>query len=238
MSERADAEPAREVDGRRMRWIEHRARRRAGFVAAGVTAIDEYGPSASAEQIAETAEVSRSVLYRYFRDRDDLCQAISDQIVEEVIGCLAPHLMIAREATPRQIVVPAIGAIIDWLDEHPNLYHFLRERRNGSADAVESTLTNRVAALFKAVLTMFGVGGEQAAAGAYGIVGLVESSGTWWLAQRTMSRERFTAVVCELVWFLLEGAARAAGITVGYDDPLPDKPFRVDIDRAVRRMAP
>jgi hypothetical protein len=35
-----------------------------------------------------------------------------------------------------------------------------------------------------------------------------------------MSREKFTEFVCEGVWYLLEGTARANNVTVGYDDPL------------------
>ncbi|MDT4960544.1 MAG: hypothetical protein QOF87_191, partial [Pseudonocardiales bacterium] len=34
----------RAPDGRRVRWTEHRAQRRAAFVAAGAVAIDAYGP--------------------------------------------------------------------------------------------------------------------------------------------------------------------------------------------------
>ena len=68
---------------------------------------------------------------------------------------------------------------------------------------------------------LFGLDTEQAEPGAYGIVGLVESSGAWWLAKRTMPREHFTRFVCDSVWHLLDGHARANGIVIGYDDPLP-----------------
>ena len=72
LTSEAPQPPVREADGRRLRWTEHRAQRREAFVVAGVAAIDQHGQSASAEQIAESAGVSRTVLYRYFRDRDDL----------------------------------------------------------------------------------------------------------------------------------------------------------------------
>jgi AcrR family transcriptional regulator len=214
--------PARAPDGRRLRWAEHRALRRSAFVTAGVAAIDLHGVDASAEQIAEAAGVSRTVLYRYFRDREDLRQAIADHVVTSVIDSVVPNLRITAESTPRQVIESVVSVIIGWLDEHPNLYYFLRSRRNGSSlEAVENTLADQVAALLKVFLMFFGIDAEQAEPGAYGIVGLVESSGSWWLSKRSMSREKVSAVICFAIWNLLEGTARANNVTVRYDDPLP-----------------
>lgn len=215
-----------EGDGRRLRWAAHRTQRRAAFVQAGVTAIDDHGPAASAEQIAAAAHVSRTVLYRYFRDRDDLRHAIAEEIVEQVVTSVLPHLDIDADSTPRDVITSTIATIIGWVDEHPNFYKFLREHRNEPAlGAVESTLADRVAVLLQALMVFFGLDGEEAEPGAYGMVGFVESSCAWWLARRdnpkTMSRERFTTSVCEAIWRMLDGFARANGITIGYDDALP-----------------
>ncbi len=166
------------TDGRRLRWAKHRADRRAAFVAAGAAAIDEHGPDASAEQIAAAAGVSRTVLYRYFRDREDLRQAIADHVVTAVIDSVTPHIALSPDVTPRQIITSAVEVIFGWLDEHPNLYFFLRSRRNGPGlDAVENTLADRVSELLKLVLVLFGLDAEHAEPGAFGIVGLVESVG-------------------------------------------------------------
>src|SRR6185312_14842411 len=91
-------------DGRSLRWTEHRTQRRAAFVAAGADAIDRYGPGASAEQIAEVAGVSRTVLYRYFRDREDLRQAIADHVVRAVLDSVLPKLRLSAQSTPRDII--------------------------------------------------------------------------------------------------------------------------------------
>jgi AcrR family transcriptional regulator len=214
--------PAREADGRRLRWTEHRAARREAFVIAGAAAIDEHGQSASAEQIAESAGVSRTVLYRYFRDRDDLRQAIADHLVAEVVASVLPHLAITPESTPRELITSTIGVIVEWLDEHPNLYLFLRDRRNGhSLETVESTLADQVASLLKALMMFFGINDQQAEPGAYGIVGFVESAGAWWLARRTIPRDSFAAGICNAVWHILDGEARANGVIIEYDEPLP-----------------
>lgn len=209
-------------DGRRLRWTEHRTQRRAAFVAAGAAAIDRYGPGASAEQIADAAKVSRTVLYRYFRDREDLRQAIADFVVRAVVDSVLPKLRLTPDATPHQIIAAALDVIVGWLDEHPNLYHFLRSRNGGSSlDSVETTLADNIAALLKLLLVFFGVDGDEAEPGAFGIVGFVEACGGWWLQHRSMPRERFTAIVCTGVWHMLEGTARDHGIHLAYDEPLP-----------------
>jgi AcrR family transcriptional regulator len=214
--------PAERADGRRLRWTDHRAQRRAAFVVAGALAVDRHGPEASAEQIAEAAGVSRTVLYRYFRDREELRQAIADAVVATVVAGVRPHLRLAAESTPRRVITSTVDEIVGWLDEHPNLYYFLRDRRNGSAlETVENTLADQVAAVLKVLLMHVGIDAAKAEPGAYGMVGFVESSGSWWLGQRTMSREKFTEFVCEGVWYLIEGAARTNHLTLGYDDPLP-----------------
>jgi AcrR family transcriptional regulator len=216
--------PGPSTDGRRLRWAEHRASRRAAFVQAGARAVDTFGADASAEQIAETAGVSRTVLYRYFKDKDDLRQSIADEIVGRVIASVMPTLVLDSESTPRDIITSTISTIIGWFDEHPNFYLFLRDRQT-SLGAVESTLAERVAMLLQGLMLFFGIESDQAEPGAYGLVGFVESSCARWLVRRgqpgTMSRERFTISVCEAIWHMLDGFARAGGITIGYDDPLP-----------------
>jgi AcrR family transcriptional regulator len=219
------------TDGRRLRWAAHRTQRRAAFVAAGVTAIDTYGPAASAEQIAEAAGVSRTVLYRYFKDREDLRQAIADEIVGLVLASVMPHLVLDSESTPRDVITSTVSTIIDWFDEHPNFYLFLRERQ--SLGAVETTLADRVAYLLQGLMLFFGIESDQAEPGAYGLVGFVEASCAWWLAKRglpgTMPRERFAEGVCDGLWHMLDGFARAGGIAIGYDDPLPFAALRGDV---------
>lgn len=213
--------PAADVDGRRSRWTQHRVERRTLFVAAGAHAIDIWGPNASAEQIAEAAGVSRTVLYRYFRDREDLRQAIADQVITTVLANVLPELQVGPQSTPRDIITAAVSVIMSWLDEHPNLYRFLRGRRDGALDSVETTLADHIAALLRTMMMLFGIGNEISEPGAYGIVGFVEATGGWWLEHRTMSREAVIDLVTNGVWNLLDGTARGHGILVGYDEPLP-----------------
>ena len=81
--------PQRQGRRPRTRWDQHRADRRAELVEAAVAAIDEHGPAASIAQIAESAGVSKPVLYRYFEDKDDLYRAVGWWGANQVIDGLA-----------------------------------------------------------------------------------------------------------------------------------------------------
>jgi len=71
------------------------------------------------------------------------------------------------------------------------------------------------------VLLLLGLDEARAEPNAFAIVGMVESIGAWWLARRTLSREQVTEVVCDGIWHLLDGTARASGVALRYDEPLP-----------------
>ncbi|MET8170487.1 TetR/AcrR family transcriptional regulator [Streptomyces sp. NPDC005329] len=51
------------------------------IIGAAVEAFEEIGPEATLEQIAERAEVSVMTLYRRFRNRDQLIQAVFDHLL-------------------------------------------------------------------------------------------------------------------------------------------------------------
>src|SRR5262249_37514789 len=155
--------PQRPADGRRERWNDHRARRRAVLVDAGVVAIDTYGPESSAEEIAATAQVSRTVLYRYFRDKEDLRNAISRRVGESVIAELMPPLR--SGTTANEIIGGTLDALTRWVDAHPRLYHFLRQRGTSGDSAlgdVEASIADQLAELLGGFMALFGLRTELA----------------------------------------------------------------------------
>src|SRR3954462_13999186 len=67
-------------DGRRARWTQHRRARREELVTAAVEAVRRAGPDFAVDDVARQARVSKTVIYRYFRDKDDLVDAVLDRI--------------------------------------------------------------------------------------------------------------------------------------------------------------
>src|SRR5918911_2622448 len=77
-------------DGRRARWTEHRRARREELVIAAVEAVRMAGPAFAVEDVARSAGVSKTVIYRYFSDKDELIDAVLARIST---GILLPRLL-------------------------------------------------------------------------------------------------------------------------------------------------
>src|SRR6478735_6653065 len=86
----SSADPSAPADGRRSRWTEHRRARREDLVTAAVAAVRLAGPEFAVEDVARSAGVSKTVIYRYFSDKDELVDAVLERISTAV---LLPRLL-------------------------------------------------------------------------------------------------------------------------------------------------
>ena len=213
------------ADGRRERWSGHRQQRRAEFVAAGAAAVERQGTAVSAEDVAAEAGVSRSVLYRYFKDKDDLQSAIAQHIVEQLIDEVSPSIL--SGSTAHDIITNTVGTMVDWVGGHPRLYLFLRERRAAGSvelsalESVEATVAGQLTVLLAAFMRWFGVSAAPAELGAHAIVGLVETSITWWIRTSSVTRDELVIVLTRSVWAVITSELDVAGVQLGLYDPLP-----------------
>ena len=219
-------------DGRRERWAEHRAQRRRALVQAGVEAVDRFPGEPSIDAVAEVAGVSRTVLYRYFADLDELHQAVETALTEDVLARVLQPL--SELTTAREIIANIVEAVASWVEQHPRGYQFLRRRSAGAgpaadavtvADSIQATVADRLAALLTMFMTAFGMRDSAAELGARSLVGLVESSVHWWSRLPVSTRLPRAELVLELtvsVWAVIEVHLAAAGVALALDDPLPD----------------
>jgi hypothetical protein len=90
-------------------------------------------------------------------------------------------------------------------------------------DLIATTLT----AILGDYLRAFGLDSGGAEPWAYGLTGLVQSTGEWWLRRRSMSRPHVVAYVSELVWAAVSGVLLNAGIVLDPAQPLP--PIRPEL---------
>lgn len=208
-------------DGRRNRWAAHRERRRHQFVLAALSVLSRDGPDLAMDAVAAQAGVTKPVLYRYFVDKAELVEALG----EESSGLLRERLIPAMRSSspPLERIREAAAAYFAVIDEYPNLYWLLARWPGGAGSVrrdrefIAATLT----AVLGDYLREFGVDSGGAEPWAYGLTGLVHSTGEWWLARRSMSRAHVVDYVTRLIWAALSGVLRDAGVALDPDAPLP-----------------
>ncbi|MCW2578442.1 MAG: putative TetR family transcriptional regulator [Blastococcus sp.] len=184
-------DPAPAQDGRRSRWTEHRRARREDLVVAAVEAVRLTGPAFAVEDVARSAGVSKTVIYRYFADKDELVDAVLERISDAV---LLPRLLgelAAEHADDRARLRAVIVAFVSLIEDEPELYRFAYAQtgRSGRADLVAAT-EHRIAEALGAQLTArladAGCPTGAASTWAYGIVGMVQLAAHWWSSARTV----------------------------------------------------
>jgi AcrR family transcriptional regulator len=204
--------PAGTADGRNARWDEHREARRAELVEAAVAAIDEHGPTASIAEIAESAEVSKPVLYRYFEDKDDLYRAVGAWGANQVVERLLPILF--ADLPLRERVEQACDTYLELIALHPHVFFLLVEHPTSQDPLADGT--EMIAALLARVmgdaLRELGLDAGGAEPWAHGLVGLGLSTGEWWLRRQTMTRAAVGRYLSQFVWAGFEGIAREHGV--------------------------
>ena len=199
-------------DGRSTRWSDHREARRAELVAAAVAAIDEHGPSASIAEIAQSAGVSKPVLYRYFSDKDDLYRAVGQWGAEQVTLAVLPAL--AARGPMRDRVYRACDAYLTLIAEHPQVFLLLIEHRSTDdplADGKEQIATS-LAKLIGDALRHLGVDAAGAEPWAHGVVGMGLAVGEWWLRRDIMSHEAASDYLAAFLWNAFSGFVADHGV--------------------------
>jgi AcrR family transcriptional regulator len=200
-------------DGRSTRWDDHRESRRAELVAAAVDAIDTHGSGASIAQIAESAGVSKPVLYRYFSDKDDLYRAVGQWGAEQVIERLVPLLV--EPGSMRERIEAGCAAYLEVLDEHPQVFLLLVEHRSADdplADGKDQ-IASTFAKLMGDTLRRLNVDAAAAEPWAHGLIGMGLSVGEWYLRRDIMSREATAEYLAAFIWHAFAGFAAENGVS-------------------------
>ncbi len=205
-------------DRRRTRWDNHRAERRAELIATAAEAIARYGPDVDMAQVAGAAGVSKPVLYRYFADKAQLWTAVGEHMAQIVVDAVVPA--IANVGAERELVAATVDAYLAVIETQPDLYRFLVHQSDapGLSHVFASTARTVATSLARVIgdrLRALGLDAGGAEPWAYGMVGLAQSVGDWWiLHSRPMSRAALTGYLTTLLWDGLSGIREAADLPI------------------------
>ena len=156
------------------------------------------------DEIAATAETSKSIVYRYFADKNELQVAVGEAVVAQMHEALESAVRAADG--PREALRSMIDVYLEMAEASPQVYWFVTRPLSEDASAPLGHFLDAVTGL---VARPFGrlLGGGDAAwldVWAAGAVGFVRGAGEWWLTHRddadAPDRADLTDRVTEWLW--------------------------------------
>ena len=185
------------------------AARREELLDACLDAIRKHGADASMAELAETADVSRPILYDHFGDRAGIASALVERFAAELIPAISS---VFDPSVPlREAVAKGIDTFCVFVEKEPEVFRFMFEASNpGPAPgAMNSAIGQMFASSFSA--SLFAAGRDPAMGDVWGhaLPGMVFSAVEWWAATRTMPRKTLVSHLTSLV----ADAFEASGVT-------------------------
>lgn len=235
LEENETSGPPEEVpeDGRRIRWEQHNEARRQRLLDAAISLLDEseVGTELRMAEIAERAGLRRTVIYRYFTDRQHLQSAIEVETASRLTREILPMLDAHRPVI--QIIHDSIAVYVRWSEEHPSLRWIIdrgAQAPNGPIQQGFSDIARIVAQLVLAAVDGFEVSVTETERSyvdplVHGLVEAVVGIVRRWVAlEDRPPADTLVHLASESVWFIMAGHAQNLGFTLRRDLQLSELP--------------
>jgi AcrR family transcriptional regulator len=184
-----------------------RAERRSQLLAVSRGVFAERGfETATLEEIAERAGVSRPIVYGHFGDKQRLFEAV---VIEEIARVeTAVGAALAAPGEPRELLERGLRAFFVYVREHPEGHAVLTRdapvHLSGEGLAGVGVMLDRLAARISEVIAgaIRSLGLDPAPAPIYAsaLIGLGEHVGRWWRHHPEVSLETVTSHTTTLLW--------------------------------------
>lgn len=179
-----------------------RETRREALLDAADRAVHRHGPGVTMMAIAAEAGISKPILYRHFVDKDGLYAALAERHTDRLLLVLQQAL--AAGGSPRERVERTIDAYLAAIEAEPQVYRLLMH--SAAAAEVQGQVRSFLRRLSE--LLALGVAGElglppqaaRAQTWARAIVGMVQSTGDWWLLTGAPGRDTVVRELTDLLW--------------------------------------
>src|SRR6202008_852074 len=126
---------AAKVDGRKRRWHTHKVERRNELVDGTIDAIRRHGRYVSMDEIAADIGVSKTVLYRYFVDKNDLTTAVMMRFAQIT---LIPNMAkaLSTNLDGFELTREVIGVYVETVPSEPEPYRFVMANNSAGKNKV------------------------------------------------------------------------------------------------------
>ncbi len=180
-----------------------RMSRRLELLEAAVEVIRREGPTASMDEIAAQAGITKPIVYRYFGDRAGLYQAVAERYCADLTNRFQ-NAVVASDVHAR--LVATVDAYLAFVQDDPQVHQFLLHPQHATRPA--GTFGHHVGDVIADVVRqrLDETGRDTEAAGPWGhaIGGIMQAASTWWLVHPEVPRATLVSHVSTLLWDGLE----------------------------------
>ena len=202
------------VDGRKRRWHQHKVDRRNELVDGTLDAIRRRGRDVSMDEIAAEIGVSKTVLYRYFVDKNDLTTAVMMRFAQTT---LIPNMAAALGSNldGYDLTREVIRVYVDTVANEPEPYRFVMANSSASKSKViadsERIIARMIAVMLRRRMVEVGMDTGGVEPWAFLIVGGVQLATHNWMSNPRMSTDDLIDYLTMLSWSALCGIVEVAG---------------------------
>ena len=183
------------------------AQRREQLIGVARGLFAERGFEGSAiEEVANRAAVSKPIVYEHFGGKEGLYAVVVDREVDLLLSMMREAL---TAGTSRELLEQAAIALLDYIEQHPEGFRILvRDTPIGTSASFQTIIgdvATRVEGILMEAFTRRGLDPETAPMYAQMLVGMVGTTGQWWLDTRQPDRHVVAAHLVNLAWNGLSG---------------------------------
>ena len=213
------------TDGRKRRWHQHKVERRNELVDGTIVAIRRHGRYLSMDEIAAEIGVSKTVLYRYFVDKNDLTTAVMMRFAQTT---LIPNMAAALSSNVDGIDLAReiIRVYVETVASEPEPYRFVMANSSASKSKViadsERIIARMLAVVLRRRMQQAGMDTGGVEPWAYSMVGGVQLATHSWMSDPRMSSDELIDYLTMLSWSAMCGIVEVAGSLVKFrEEPHP-----------------
>ena len=202
------------TDGRKRRWRRHKVERRNDLIDGTIVAIRRLGRFVSMDEIAAEVGVSKTVLYRYFVDKNDLSTAVLMRFAQTT---LIPNMAgaLSSDLDGFDLTREIIRVYVETVANEPEPYRFVMANSSPTKSKViadsERIIARMLAMMLRRRMQEVGMDTGGVEPWAYMIVGGVQLATHSWISNPRMSADDLIDYLTMLSWSSLCGIVEAGG---------------------------
>jgi AcrR family transcriptional regulator len=168
----------------------------------------------SIEEIASRAEVSKPIVYEHFGGKEGLYAVVVDREVRQLLSMMRTSLTAGH---PRDLLEQAAFALLNYIEQSSDGFRILVRdspigSETGSFVSIIGDIASRVEYILEEEFRTRGFDAKYAPMYAQMLVGMVGTTGQWWLDARKPAKREVAAHLVNLAWNGLSGLEKDPGL--------------------------